>query len=655
MKKTLLLFASVLMCTSAFAKTETFTPSKEWAYRTNVAATPTAWNSGFPKEITAAGTLEISSSARIFVVQEFDLSTIVWSDVLSVSLTYTRGGSQGGKEMAAWLFGSTAWGADNNSWSDSWKNNIADALGTQVGNGSATVEPIFYANRGDGTTYTKEFSAEEIEAIKTSLINGKLNLLVTSTARSGVEGSYTYSANATRTDIYNYLHDNCAKLNIEVEGEAENIVVNTTQGVKYNDLQSALTASVSNDVITVYKDQTVTSRIDVGGKILTIQGATGNEVITLGNKGSMLVLARNTTGTDLTIKNIILDGNNYSSTLNMIEASGKLTLDNVTVRNYTTSNGTGVIVSKSSGNLTLQDVAFENCHATAENIGVVFRGATVNAKKNISFTNCSDVQFYLENGYLRAEEIAWTSPLRLFRKSAADGTLVVSAPGASGGELEPYFHILNPGLRLTHSSHWTDMKLAAAPTFALTAAVPYATFCVDYDAVIPEGVRAYRAESEDGQKISFKRIEGNIPASTGIILYGPAGTYTMQTASSAPAVGTNLFVGTTAEASVPTDGSVYAMNKAQSDASQLVFAQYTGGTMPANKAYIQLAAGAPTLRFGFDKAADEFESDNFTTSLNAVAQQAQAVVYYDLLGRRVGDMTGRKGIFVVNGKKVLVK
>lgn len=632
MKKLFTLCAAMVFAIGAMAQ-QTITPTVEKHYRTN-ASEATNWNSGYPKDITASGTVELSSSARIFMMQQFDLSTVNWDNIFSMTLTYTRGGTQAGYQMAAWLY-KAEWTTGDNF--NTMSTNINTALGAKLSNGEAPnagVEPIFYANRGSSNTYAKEFTATEIQAIKNACDNGKLNLLVTSTARSGEEGSYSYSINAARTDVYNYLDaERCAKLVITPA-----LVKNNISGKKYATLDAAISEATDGDELIILNNIAQANRINCDSKALTIRGATGNEVITLTNSNNMLLLATNNGSTNFTIENLIIDGNNYSTAKNFIEASGKMTIKNCTIRNYTTSNGQGVVVSKAGGNLTLEDVTFDNCQATAT--GIVYRGASLTVKKNISFTNCSETEVYIESNYLRAEEIAWTTPLKIFRKSAADGTLTVSAPGASGGKLEEKFIILNEGLRLTHSSHYTDMTLAAAPTVSLSVEVPYATFFVDYDAVVPAGLTAYKASSQDGTNVYFSEIEGNIPANEGVLLVGDAGTYTLQTAIGADAIEGNILVGTTTETTAP--ANCYAMSKSQSQAaSAVVFAPFTG-TLPANKAYFVSAAGA-NIRGIFGQA----------TAINGISTVAPQNTCFNLNGQRVNNMT--KGIVIVNGKKYLNK
>ena len=70
-------------------------------------------------------------------------------------------------------------------------------------------------------------------------------------------------------------------------------------------------------------------------------------------------------------------------------------------------------------------------------------------------------------------------------------------------------------------------------------------------------------------------------------------------------------------------------------------------TIPAGKAYLNVAAAGSRLNIIFD--------DNNTTSISTIAnsQEPTANSYYDLQGRRVAQPS--KGLYIVNGKKVVVK
>ena len=80
------------------------------------------------------------------------------------------------------------------------------------------------------------------------------------------------------------------------------------------------------------------------------------------------------------------------------------------------------------------------------------------------------------------------------------------------------------------------------------------------------------------------------------------------------------------------------------------FRKTTSGTLAANKAYLKIPTGegARALSIVFD---DEQE----TTAIESIASKAIPTdnVYYNLRGQRVAQPT--KGLYIVNGKKVVIK
>ena len=83
-----------------------------------------------------------------------------------------------------------------------------------------------------------------------------------------------------------------------------------------------------------------------------------------------------------------------------------------------------------------------------------------------------------------------------------------------------------------------------------------------------------------------------------------------------------------------------------SNASGLGFYHYTGSTLGANKAFVKVSS-APAHGF--------FDLDESTTGIRSIAseQQSSANQYYNLNGQRVN--VNHKGLYIVNGKKVIIK
>jgi hypothetical protein len=74
------------------------------------------------------------------------------------------------------------------------------------------------------------------------------------------------------------------------------------------------------------------------------------------------------------------------------------------------------------------------------------------------------------------------------------------------------------------------------------------------------------------------------------------------------------------------------------------FYRCTGGTLAANKSYLQLDGSLQTVRIRLGNNATGIES--------TIEKDTQdSIVIYDIMGRRVKNLG--KGIYIVNGKKII--
>lgn len=188
-----------------------------------------------------------------------------------------------------------------------------------------------------------------------------------------------------------------------------------------------------------------------------------------------------------------------------------------------------------------------------------------------------------------------------------------------------------------------DCKVIATPaTVAKTiSAAGYATYCspyaLDFSAVT--GLKAYIA-TQDGDSIKFVRVN-SVPAGTGVLLKGE-GEYNINVVASAEAVEGNLFVGVLADTKVAA-GNFVLMNGNDGVGFYKTTKEFTVG---ANTAYLEGAAGGARMFIGFDE-------NTTTTAINAVAAEQMNGEVYNLKGQRVAQPS--KGLYIVNGKKVVLK
>ena len=171
-------------------------------------------------------------------------------------------------------------------------------------------------------------------------------------------------------------------------------------------------------------------------------------------------------------------------------------------------------------------------------------------------------------------------------------------------------------------------------------------YALDFSGVA--GLTAYTA-SYDGTTVTLTPVT-NVPANTGVVLKGDEDTYNIPvTASSSTAKGDLEGSATSATAYDAVAGyDLYIL--ALNGVGDVQFTKATSGSIAAGKAYLKVAqsGGAPAF---FNVVFADME----TTGINDVRSKMADVRgdIFDLQGRKVANPT--KGLYIVNGKKVMVK
>ncbi len=132
----------------------------------------------------------------------------------------------------------------------------------------------------------------------------------------------------------------------------------------------------------------------------------------------------------------------------------------------------------------------------------------------------------------------------------------------------------------------------------------------------------------------------SVPAETPVIIEAAAGSYNLKGAAEAAAPATNILLGTAAAAYTATSSTFALASK--TDGVGFYRCQ-AGVEIPKYKAYIE-DAGSAAEGFLFEE----------TTGISTIDAQEADAESYTLSGVRVNQPT-QKGIYIVNGKKVVVK
>lgn len=194
---------------------------------------------------------------------------------------------------------------------------------------------------------------------------------------------------------------------------------------------------------------------------------------------------------------------------------------------------------------------------------------------------------------------------------------------------------------------WGITEISLVNTHTLSVGESgYATLMLGYNATIPANAICYAAAVE-GDKAKLTAIEGPLAANTPVLVQAVEGDYVFEPVDYASAVEGNELAGSLSAKDIIPATSTICYVLAQPEGKDVAFYQVEMDGVKfackANKAYLPVTASVAPARINFDFGTEtgiaETESGNLKTEM------------YDLSGRRV--QSAQKGIFIVNGKKVI--
>jgi len=228
--------------------------------------------------------------------------------------------------------------------------------------------------------------------------------------------------------------DNIVVSGLSKEEDTKDAVYNETKGKNYADLVAAVNAAGDGDVILVHANQNFTNRLGCGSNNITIKGDDG---VTLTNNANTIVFLSNTNGGSFTLENLIIDGGDKSGDKTVIEASAsgaKIFLNNVTIKNITTTNGQGIICNKGGSTVSLENVTIENCVVPAD------RGSLFVGTNNVTLKGNNLLSVFMEQYTLNCQDLTNTGAISVTLK-----TPTVDKTYISGCEDSSKFILTNEG------------------------------------------------------------------------------------------------------------------------------------------------------------------------------------------------------------------
>lgn len=212
-----------------------------------------------------------------------------------------------------------------------------------------------------------------------------------------------------------------------------------------------------------------------------------------------------------------------------------------------------------------------------------------------------------------------------------------------------------------------DLELttyAGVGSFKITEA-GYGTYYTSDAYTMPEGVKGYTITGNEGTSLAMKEayVAGDVvPAKTALVVEGAADKYyTLVAESTELTPADNKLHGSDKAETTSVEGTdvKYYKLSYNNDGNNLGFywgnengAAFTNG---AHKAYLALDSETLLSQSRGFSLADL--AHGVTTGINTIVKPTtQSTVIYDLNGRRINSLQGAaKGVYIMNGQKVLVK
>ncbi len=174
----------------------------------------------------------------------------------------------------------------------------------------------------------------------------------------------------------------------------------------------------------------------------------------------------------------------------------------------------------------------------------------------------------------------------------------------------------------------------------------YATLCVPFQVSGITGASAYTVTSVSSTEATVSEAATSIAAGTPVFLQGTAASATLTIGSgyATTPVTTTKLTGTFVDLGVTAETDYFL----GTDGDRVGFFKWDGTTLKANRSYLTASTVNGTSAKGF-----VLNFDNMETAIKSLNEEVVSKTFYDLSGRRVQNPT--KGIFIVDGKKVVIK
>ena len=221
----------------------------------------------------------------------------------------------------------------------------------------------------------------------------------------------------------------------------------------------------------------------------------------------------------------------------------------------------------------------------------------------------------------------------------SDGTTTAALNNGRKGDAAPWVQdpVTNlPQLKLFAS----NVELTAKP--GDNDGEYWATYYHQYAGLTADANTTVYTGAVSANKVMLTEVNDKaIPADNAVILKSTSSTITLTPTNASGTLSGNALLGMQTATAAP--ANAYCLSKGTSGVGFYAFT----GTIPANRGYLVITSGAPQY-LGFD-------DNGGTTGLNEAKSQTEETrgEFFDLQGRRIMNPT--KGLYIVNGRKVVIK
>ncbi len=533
----------------------------------------------------------------------------------------------------------------------SWQIQRSPAKWVYAGEGDASVKVTAAATQletdryqwcmvGDwlnGFTLYNKYSKKQIAATAPTANNGAnaLTLAESGTSRFALVQNgtnyYFQLKEAENTYISNYTNDNVTDL----------YVWRSTSNIGDGGSQFA--------VVAVPTDETMLT----GWKAAVAAAPEGYYVNSYTAEAKATAAAATTITEAKAVKPVTFDVNSYYRIICVSPKNAGTTGQGAATMNTLTFDGLQYFDGSGNDNKMLRPVCAE---ASEQNIGQIWQFKATGTAGVYTLYNPNAAQYVggvtnVTNARLKMADTG--DELELVPYSAATNQFKIHHYGAGNYDCMFAENNTNNGYTLSNweagansASAWYLLPVSTFEVALNAAGTDYwASLYLPFDATLPEsGLEAYYGKSQEVGTLKLEKASA-VPANQGVVLKGTADTYTLSIATAAVTpIESNVLEGTNKLLEDITTDNYYTLGAVD---GVVGFYHPSATQLKANRAYISEVGGsvnAFTLVFdeGVETGISQIETTLGTTN-----------VYYDLSGRRIA--TPGKGLYIKNGKKVLIK